>query len=75
MPTNKKTLMRGLRYLFTALPMFGIGPVVMHSSFKNQGHPLFIPIMGLGILTCLTGMWFMFVGLRTIMNALFDGEK
>jgi hypothetical protein len=75
MPTNKKTLMRGLRYMFTALPMFGIGPVVVHSSFKNQGHPLFIPIIGLGIITCLTGMWFMFVGLRTIMNALFDGDR
>ncbi|MFL9843260.1 DUF6095 family protein [Flavobacterium rhizosphaerae] len=72
MPTDKKILMRGLRYLFFALPLFFIGPVVIFSSFKNQGHPLFIPVIGLGIICCLTGMWFMFMGIRTIMKSMTD---
>lgn len=67
--------MRGLKYLGWALPMFFIGPVVLHSSFKNQQHPLFIPIAGLGGIICLTGMWFMFLGIRTIMQSLFDNEN
>lgn len=75
MATDKKVLMRGLKYLFGALPLFGIGPVVMHSSFKNQDHPLFIPVFGLGAITCLVGMWLMFMGLRTVISSMFDGDK
>ncbi len=72
MPTDKKTLMRGLKYLGGALPMFFIGPAVIHSSFKNQHHPMFIPILGLGIIVCLTGMWLMFMGIRTVMKSMVD---
>lgn len=72
MGTDKKILMKGIRYLSGALPMFFIGPVVIHSSFKNQEHPLFVPVLGLGIITCLLGMLLMFLGIRTVMKSLFD---
>lgn len=72
MPTDKKILMKGIRYLGWALPLFFIGPVVIHSSFKNEGHPLFVPVLGLGIITCLLGMLMMFLGIRTIMKSLID---
>lgn len=75
MGTNKAVLKRGIRSLSLALPMFFIGPVVIHSSFKNQQHPLFIPVLGLGIIICLTGMWFMFLGIKTIVKSIFDNEK
>jgi len=72
MGTDKKILMKGIRYLSGALPMFFIGPVVIHSSFKNEEHPLFIPVLGLGIITCLLGILLMFLGIRTVMKSLFD---
>ncbi|RDI04529.1 DUF6095 family protein [Flavobacterium sp. AG291] len=72
MGTNKTILMKGIRYLSGALPLFFLGPVVIHSSFKNQGHPMFIPVLGLGIITCITGMLLMFLGIKTIMKSLFD---
>jgi hypothetical protein len=72
MGTNKQILAKGIRYMSGALPLFFIGPVVIHSSIKNQEHPLFIPVLGLGIITCLTGIWLAFIGLRTIMKSLFD---
>lgn len=72
MPTDKKTLMRGLKYLFGALPLFMAGPIVVYNAYQNEKHPLFIPILGLGIICCLTGMWFMFMGLRTIMSSMTD---
>lgn len=75
MGTNKAVLKRGIRSLAVALPMFFIGPVVIHSSFKNQQHPLFIPVLGLGIIICLTAMWFMFLGIKTIVKSIFDNEK
>lgn len=72
MGTNKTILMKGIRYLSGALPLFFLGPVVIHSSFKNQGHPMFIPVLGLGIITCITGILLMFLGIKTIMKSLFD---
>ncbi|WP_159799071.1 DUF6095 family protein [Flavobacterium sp. MK4S-17] len=75
MATDKKILVRGLKYLGWALPMFFIGPVVIHSSFKNQGHPLYIPVLGIGIIICLSGIWYMFLGIRTIMKSLFENEN
>lgn len=70
--TNKKVLSRGIRYLAMALPMLFLGPVIIHSSFKNQDNPLFYPVLGFGILVCLTAMWFMFLGLKTVTNSIFD---
>ncbi|KOS05098.1 hypothetical protein AM493_02890 [Flavobacterium akiainvivens] len=72
MPTDKKILMRGLRRLGGALPLFFIGPIVIHSSFKNQEHPLYIPILGLGIILCIYAIILMAVGLRTIMKSMID---
>ncbi|PZR12168.1 MAG: hypothetical protein DI539_20285 [Flavobacterium psychrophilum] len=72
MGTNKAVLMKGIRYLSGALPLFFLGPVVIHSSFKNQAHPMFIPVLGLGIITCITGILLMFLGIKTIMKSLFD---
>ncbi len=69
---NKKVLNRGIRYLAMALPLLFIGPVIIHSSFKNQNNPLFYPVLGFGIVVCLTAMWFMFLGLRTVTNSIFD---
>lgn len=72
MATDKRILMKGIRYLSGALPLFFLGPVVLHSSFKNQGHPMFIPVLGLGIITCVIGVLLMFLGIKTIMKSLFD---
>ncbi len=72
MPTDKKILMRGLRRMGGALPLFFIGPIVIHSSFKNQNHPLYIPILGLGIILCVYAIVLMFVGLKTILKSMTD---
>lgn len=72
MPTDKKILMKGIRYLSGALPLFFLGPVVIHSSFKNKEHLMYVPVLGLGIITCVIGVFLAFKGIKTIMNSLFD---
>ncbi|MHA3789337.1 DUF6095 family protein [Flavobacterium hauense] len=72
MSTDKRILMKGIRYLSGALPLFFLGPVVIHSSFKNQQHPMYIPVLGLGIITCIVGILLAFFGIKTIMKSLFD---
>jgi hypothetical protein len=72
MATDKKVLMKGLRYLSGALPLMFLGPVVIHSSFKNQNHPFFIPVLGFGVLFCILAILLMLIGFRTIMKSMFD---
>ena len=71
MGTDKKILQKGILYLSIAMPLLFLGPVVIHSSFKNQEHPYFFVVLGGGILACLGAMLMMFLGIRKIMNSLF----
>ncbi|UOK41947.1 MULTISPECIES: DUF6095 family protein [Flavobacterium] len=75
MSTNKALLMKGIRYLAFAVPLMFIGPTIIHSSFKNQEHPLYIPILGIGILFCIGSMFLMFKGIQTMVKSLFDGDQ
>ena len=75
MPTDKKILNRGLKYAVIALPMFFIGPTVLNSAFKNQGHPFFIPVLGIGIIICVLAVFFLFRALRTILQSQSDETK
>lgn len=74
MSTDKRILMKGIRYLSGALPLFFLGPVVIHSSFKNQKHFMFVPVLGLGIITCIVAIFLVFLGIKTIMKSLFDSS-
>ena len=70
--TNKALLGKGLKFMAGALPLIIIGPVVLFSSFKNQDHPWFIPILILGLLALAGAIFLLFKGIRIIMRSLFD---
>ncbi|WP_294822166.1 DUF6095 family protein [uncultured Flavobacterium sp.] len=72
MPTDKKVLMRGLRYLSGALPLVFMGPVVLHNAFMNKEHPFFKMVLGVGITICVIAILLMIKGIRTIIKSLFD---
>ena len=75
MPTNRKILAKGIKYLSGALPLLFMGPVVINSSFKNQDNPYYEIVLGVGILLCGLAIFFMFKGVNTIVKSLFDGDK
>jgi len=75
MGTNKTLLVKGVRYLAYAIPLMFIGPTIIHSSFKNQEHPFYIPILGIGIIFCIGSGLLMFKGIQTMTNSLFDGNS
>ena len=72
MPTNKEILNRGIKYAVIALPMFFIGPSIIHSAFKNQQHAFFIPVLGVGIIICILAAIYLFRALKTIMKSQTD---
>jgi len=71
MSTDRKILQKGILFLSIAMPLLFLGPVVIHSAFKNQEHPYYIAVLGFGILACLAAMLMLFLGIRKIMNSLF----
>lgn len=70
--TDKNMLFKGLKFLAGALPLSFIGPVVLFSSFKNQEHVWFIPIMLFALLAMAAAVFLMFKGISIVMKALFD---
>ncbi|RZS92642.1 DUF6095 family protein [Aquimarina brevivitae] len=73
--TNKTILAKGIQRMAMALLFMFISPVIIHSAFQNQEHPLYIPILILGIAGAIFAIAMAFVGLNTIMKSLFDKNK
>lgn len=72
--TDKGLLGKGVQYIAISLIFMFISPVIIHSAFKNQDHPLYIPVLLLGIISAGFTIFMTFKGLKTIMNAIF-GKK
>lgn len=69
--TDKELLGKGLKLMFGSLLCMFIGPIVIHSAFKNQQHPLYIPVLIIGLLIASFAIIFAFKGIRKIMNSIF----
>ena len=72
MSTNKEVLLKGIKIMGGTLFLLVTAPIIINSSFKNQDHPFFIPVLGLGIILLLGAIYFGFKGIRTLMRALFN---
>ncbi|MDD2820672.1 MAG: DUF6095 family protein [Flavobacterium sp.] len=72
MATNKEQLTKGIKYLAGALPLLFIGPVVIHNAFMNQQNVWHYLVLAFGIIACISAMYLMYLGLKTIMKGLFN---
>lgn len=72
MSTNKDVLLKGIKIMGGTLFLMVLAPIVINSSFKNQDHALFIPVLGVGIILFIAAIYFGFKGIRTLMQALFN---
>ena len=72
MSTDKKKLKKGLNYLFGALPLFFISPILLNigfSAIKKDQNYLFIT---LGILVSLGALFVFAYGFKSVLGALFS---
>lgn len=75
MSIKRKILIKGIKYLSGALPLFFMGPIVINSAFKNKQHAIYEVVLILGIVLCALSVYFTFKGIKTIVNGMFDGYK
>ena len=69
---NKELLFKGLQRLFMALLMAFTGPVIYSSALKNQEHPLFVPVLVVGVGLCFAAIFFGFKGIRLLVKGFFN---
>lgn len=69
---DKNRIYKGLQKIFIAIPLMFLGPIIIYSSFKNEEHFLYYPVLILGCLICLFSIYLFFIGLRTLVSGLFN---
>jgi ABC-type phosphate transport system permease subunit len=74
MGTNKKELVRGLKYELAALPLLVAAPILITIGFKaikQQNNYLWLVI---GVILAITAIILGFWGIRIILNAFFNDK-
>ncbi|MBK0368875.1 DUF6095 family protein [Flavobacterium agrisoli] len=71
---NKTLLSKGLKYLTGALPLLFIGPSLIYNAFMNKHTNWHYLVLGIGIVACIGAMWLIFLGLKTIVNGIFNDK-
>ena len=69
--TDKQKLLKGIQTLAMSLFFMFLGPGLIYQAFKNQGHPLWIPVLILGIAAGGAAIFFGFKGINQIMRSMF----
>lgn len=69
--TNKDVLVKGIKKMAISLGLMFLGPSLIYIAFSNQEKPLYYPLLVLGIIVCLSAIYFAFKGLNTIMDSMF----
>lgn len=72
MGTNRDVLAKGIRYLAWSLPLLFIGPSVIYNAFINKNNLWHYLVLAVGISVCIGGVYLLFMGLKTIVQSLFD---
>lgn len=70
--TNKVVLMKGIKLMAGSLFCMFAGPTILHSAFKNQSHPYYVPVLIVGLLVAAAAIYLAFRGLKKIMDAMFN---
>ena len=69
---NKELLFKGLSRLFIAILFAFTGPVIYTSAVRNEDHPFFIPVLGLGLIACILAILHGFRGIKLLIKGFFN---
>jgi Family of unknown function (DUF6095) len=75
MGTNKEILSKGIKKMAWALPLYFIGPSVIYNSFMNTHTKWHYLVLFIGIASCFLAILLTYLGLKTILNSMFHGNK
>ena len=73
--TDRDILNKGLKKMGICLILMFAGPTLLHLSLVNNDKPLYIPLLIVSILLCVSAIILLFIGINTIMNSMFKKKK
>ena len=74
MSTNRKELVRGLKYELVAFPLLILGPILITIGFKALKHSNNYLWLIAGIIIAIAAIVVGFLGIRIILNAFFNSK-
>ena len=69
---NKELIFKGLSRLFIAILFSFTGPVIYTSAVRNEDHPFFVPVLGLGLIACILAILHGFRGIKLLVKGFFN---
>ena len=75
MSDNKKLLDKGIKHMLYALPLMFIGPSVIYNAWINKGNVMHYLVLAAGIILSFLAVYFMFKGIKTLTDVLFENDK
>ena len=75
MNTDKDVLVKGLQRLGITVVLMFTAPLILWQAFKNDEHPFFWPVFGIGILLAGYAVFMGFKGIKTIIQSVFGKKK
>lgn len=63
-------LKKGLKRIAGFMILAFTGPVIIHQAFQNEGHPLYYPVLVVGLILTAISIIMGFWGIRTLTNGL-----
>jgi hypothetical protein len=71
---DKAILQKGIMIWLRALLFMATGPIVLSSAFKNQTHPLFVPVLVIGVVLSFFAIYFGFKAIKKLMEGLLSNK-
>lgn len=75
MHTDKKLLVKGLKYITYTIALMFTAPLVLFQAFKNETHQWFWPVLIIGFTLAILAIGCGFYSIKIIMDALFSAKK
>lgn len=70
--TDRKKVIKGLKYLIGSLPLAFLGPSAIFSAGGNKDKSLYLVILILGLIITFLAAYCMYRGIQSIMRGIFN---
>ena len=72
---KKNYISKGLNRLILSLFFMFLGPTIVFSAFKNEGHEFYYFVLILGTIFCLMAVYLLYSGIMIIVRSLSEEEN
>ena len=72
--TDKTVLVKGIKYMGICAFLMFLGPSFLYFIMSNSDKGFYIPLLIIGILICIAAIVMLFLGIKTILDSMFNNH-